>query len=321
MKKILCIPISLILSLLAACNDKPEGVLSETKMVSLIADMETAESYIQTQGYNETRAITKERLTAYILEKHNISKADFDSTMTWYGRNIDEYQKLYAEVDKELIKRQKSSTGSAESLRSNDLWPYSRHLMINELSNTDNITFSIPASEIEKGDQLIWKMRLRSNSGGDLLFGVDYDNGSTTYITRNGMGNKRIDITLQTDTGKAVKRIYGYYRINSKGEMPMWIDSISLETLPFDSVQYYHIQSQHNYAGAFRKTATLSKDTISEGSTVSSENEIAIREDKNIVSPKTKMAPPVKPVLKKRPKTDKTVIPAGTIASGKIKAN
>ena len=317
MKKILCIPLGLALGLLAACNDKPEGVLSEKKMVGLIADMETAESYIQTQGYNEARTITKERLTAYIHEKHNISKADFDSTMTWYGRNIDEYQKLYAEVDKELIKRQKASTGSEEILRANDLWPYSRHLMINELSNTDNITFSIPATEIEKGDQLIWKMRLRSNSGGDLLFGVDYDNGSTSYISRNGMGNKRIDITLQTDTGKAVKRIYGYYRINSKGEMPMWVDSISLETLPFDSVQYYHIHSQHNYAGAFRKKAITQKDTISEESPISSGKELEINEEKIIVSPKAKMAPPVKPVLKKMPKTGKPITPAGTIASGK----
>ncbi len=247
--------------LISSCNKRPEGVLGEREMIGLIADMEVAESYMQTQSIIGSRSDMKESLTEYVLNKHNITKAEFDSTMTWYGKNIDEYQKLYSKVDKELMKRQQKYTGS-DDIKTNDLWQYSRHLVISEKGGGDNLAFSIPVSDVDKGDKLIWKMRLRSNSNGNLLFGVDYDNGTTSYISQNAMGNKKINLSLQTDTGKQVKRIYGYFRIDSKGEMPLWVDSISIESVPYDSLQYYNINIQRNYKGPVRKSFKNVVDTV-----------------------------------------------------------
>lgn len=300
------LPFAVVLS---SCSDRPKGVLGESDMVDLIADIETAEAYTQTQSGPSHDETARQQITNFILDKHGITKEEFDSTMTWYGRNIDEYQKLFEKVDKILAVRQQKATGSNDDVRISDLWPYSRHLLIDDNSASDNVIFSIPAGDLEKGSMLNWKMRLRNSSGGDALLGVDYDNGSTAYISQSVMGNRQIDMTIQTDTGKIVRRIYGYFHINSDMEKPMWIDSISLTSQPYDSTKYYQISRLRNYNGPHRKhleTKTDSTESKSDSicvTTSGSQSREPVGHAHPMAKPKLKPFPkPANPpVLKKMP--------------------
>lgn len=254
----------------AGCNKRPKGVLSDDEMVGLIADMQIAEVYMQQHNSGYYNDSIRDSAVQWALDKHGLSKADFDSTMTWYGRNIDDYLNLFGKVDAELAKRQNRAIGETEkNLVSTDLWPYSRHILISENAPSNGLAFSLPLNDIPKGERITWKMRLKGLSSGNVLLGVDYDNGMSSYTYQTQNGNSKIDLTLQTDTAYNVKRVFGYMRTKEDHSLPIWIDSIALQQLPLDSTEYYRIHSQRKYSG-FHKRVKVSekKDTIEEDSKI-----------------------------------------------------
>lgn len=254
----------------AGCNKRPKGVLSDDEMVGLIADMQIAEVYMQQHNSGYYNDSIRDSAVQWALDKHGLSKADFDSTMTWYGRNIDDYLNLFGKVDAELAKRQNRAIGETEkNLVSTDLWPYSRHILISENAPSNGLAFSLPLNDIPKGERITWKMRLKGLSSGSVLLGVDYDNGMSSYTYQTQNGNSKIDLTLQTDTAYNVKRVFGYMRTKEDHSLPIWIDSIALQQLPLDSTEYYRIHSQRKYSG-FHKQVKVSekKDTIEEDSKI-----------------------------------------------------
>lgn len=277
--------------LVVSCNKRPKGVLSDDEMVGLIADMQVAEVYMQQHNSGYYNDSVRDSAVQWALDKHGLSKADFDSTMTWYGRNIDDYLNLFGKVDAELAKRQNKAIGETEkNLVSADLWPYSRHIMISENSPSNGLAFSLPLNDLPKGERITWKMRLRGLPSGNVLLGVDYDNGTSSYMYQSPNGNSKIDMTLQTDSSYNVKRVFGYVRVKEDHSLPVWIDSIALQRIPIDSTEYYRIHSQRRYSGLHKRVRTSErKDTIEEDSKTG-----AILEDTegNIV--------PIQPIDKKR---------------------
>lgn len=264
MKRVILI-LSLMVSILvpAGCDRRPKGVLSDSEMIQLMADLEVAEGYFLTcdQGdYDE-----KDRLGAlqYVLDKHHLTKAEFDSTMTWYGRNIDDYQKLCYKVDEELILRQKKVVGTViEEEAVADMWPYSRHFAMNSLSSSDNLVFSIKPSELLPGDRISWKMKFINLPDGNVMMGVEYEDGNSMYSYQPMTGQNKVALSLQTDTARRVKRVFGALRINSRGRETLWIDSVYLSRLPFDSTSYYRIYSHRKLSVPRRVVKKTEIDSI-----------------------------------------------------------
>lgn len=234
----------LILSL-TGCIKRPKGVLSDKQMAPVIADLELAEAYMQTKRSAGTSE--KEALTEYVLEKHGVSRAVFDSTMSWYGRNIDNYQDLYKEVDKIIEMRRSEIAGVPLEEIDNtetDLWTYSRHAMISRNSSADALSFSIPSINMEKGERVEWHLRLRGSAQGFALLGVEYEDGERAYVNSSVRSSRKLNIKLQTDTTRRVSRLFGNLWFDSSTSLPVWVDSISLIRLPFDSLEYYNVHAQ-----------------------------------------------------------------------------
>lgn len=205
--------ISVSLMLLSSCDKRPKGVLSDDEMVRLIADIEVAEVYMQQHNSGYYNDSVRDSAVQWALERHGLTKADFDSTMTWYGRNIDEYRDLYGKVDVELAARQRAVTGMEDTdIVSTDLWPYSRHMIVSANGSSDGLSFSLPSEDIQKGDRITWKMRLKGLSSGNILLGVDYDNGTSSYSYQSQNGMSKGEVMLQTDSALQVRRVYGYVR-------------------------------------------------------------------------------------------------------------
>ncbi|MDE7437173.1 MAG: DUF4296 domain-containing protein [Muribaculaceae bacterium] len=256
--------LAMILVILSGCDKRPEGVLSDKEMVQLMTDMEVAEVYIQNNSNEMYNDSSRDKTIQYIIEKRGIDKAQFDSTMTWYGRNIDIYQELYKKVDAELAKRQKNAIGGdamATVQQGSDLWPYSRHLIMSEMAQNNSLNFSFVSEQIEKGDKLNFKLRANGLDYSSAMLGVDYENGLSTYSYSTQNATDKIDISLQLDTFLTVKRIFGYVRPKNKLKRTVWLDSIALERVPYDSTQYYRIFSQRKvYAPKKREPVKI--DTV-----------------------------------------------------------
>lgn len=251
MKPRLLIPAALLAATFAGCSGGDDH-LSQGKMADVIADLKLAEAYAASAGISSDSARTVLRNS--ILSNHGVSQEEFDRSLDWYGHNLDKYIKLCDEVDKKLDKRQKSllaSSGADSESKEGSLWPYSKMAMISPRGATDAINFSIPISEFEQGDRLKWLLRLSSSTPVQMVLGVDYKEGGTSYLSRR-FSERRIEMTLQTDSSRNVSRIYGYLTVDSRSSLPVWADSITLTRLPLAKETYYMYMQQSSYNGPSR---------------------------------------------------------------------
>lgn len=226
----------LVAAFFLSCSDRPKNALSEKEMVNLLVDMQLAEAYENT--LNTSNSKSRLDLGKRVLEAHNISQESLDTTLAWYGRNVDDYAELYDKVDKEILKRKKKYTAVEDAQTvSDDLWPYPEHLLFSSQSDDDTFSFIFPISDLEKGNSLHWNFYLPNSTGIKSILGVEYSDGRGEVIINNS--NKSINkIEFQTDTAKEVKRIFGSIHIKDSKAFPVYIDSIALETTPLDTLIY-----------------------------------------------------------------------------------
>lgn len=239
------------LVLLGGCDKRPEGVLSEDKMVDLMTDIQLADAYYHASGPSSER-IDKSILTESVLKKHGVSHAELDSTLSYYGKNMDEYYKLYEKVEKNLRARNNSGMEGDSYDEANDLWPYSRFaaLLSNQLSN--GITFSIPAEGITPGNSIEWGMRLSQADGVEITLGAEYEDGSASLMKKTPGSSRNPSVTLQTDTALQLKRIFGTLTL-SRNSLPLWADSIRLVKTDYDSLTYSNMRNQKFVGKPVRK--------------------------------------------------------------------
>lgn len=264
------LPVIVIMALaLAACVRRPEHVVSDEKMARVVADLELAEAYMESMHGPRTPE-KKREIVDFIIDKHGLSREDFDSTMSWYGRNIDAYYAMCDMAEKQLADRKRRLAGNKSvEVESSDLWPYQRQSFLSPISGTDAFRFSLPVSDVQKGQRLNLKFRLNNPVSANALFGVEYDNGEKSYITRPLYQTKSLDLSLQTDTGKTVSRIFGNMTVSDQNLLPLWLDSIYLKALPFDSMEYYKIHVQKSY----REPKSSRRNTADPGSSTAEQSE------------------------------------------------
>ncbi|MDE5774509.1 MAG: DUF4296 domain-containing protein [Muribaculaceae bacterium] len=245
--------------IMCACSDGKKEVIGKNRLINLLVDMTIAESVEQSSYARELPDSVRFHLTEGILKQYGVTRTELDSTMAWYGRNLDEYVKLYSEVDKRLNKRISKESGIREKERTEDnLWPLHEHYWFTPLAADGAVVFEMPGEGIGNGESIDWSMVFSSAPNIDLLLGVDYDNGTSSYIKRTYRGDRRILLTLVTDTAHQVQRIYGALRVEESG-LPAWVDSIKLVKHPYDSALRVS-WSQKRYYGPHRYMDTKSQD-------------------------------------------------------------
>lgn len=257
--------------LLCGCSKRPKGVLSEKKMVGLMADIQLAEAYSNTAGLSRYGNDERGNLGKGVLSAHGVTQEEVDSTLAWYGRNMDDYAELYEKVDKEIATRRKKlmkeEDNHSEVNSADMLWPYQTHGLLSSLGNTDAWILSLESPDLNKGDVLEWSVRMSESSAFTGVLGVEYADGTSDALTQMLSGKQKYEMRLQTDTGKVVSRIYGSLRLKDDSHKPIFADSIMLRRLPFDSLEYNKHRSLRHYGVPARikpkaeKKDTLAKDT------------------------------------------------------------
>lgn len=240
--RFVCSPLILILFslLLFACGDRPSYVLDEDEMVNLIVDMEIAESYSNMQTGGNRSNKQKVELGRRVLAAHGITPDKLDTSLAWYGRNLDEYSKLFEKVDKELQKRKDLYVENDYEKESDldNLWPFNQHLIISPLSGHESLIISLLDPPVQSGERLNLSFSLPNRSSMKGLWGVDYSDGTSEAITSTFNNKAKVESSLLTDTAKTVSRIFGVFTVKDKKELPVYIDSLKITTMPFDTLEY-----------------------------------------------------------------------------------
>lgn len=271
------------MTLTVGCGHKPEGTLSEKKMVRLMADMQLAEAYSDTEYMGQDIQDRREELAKSVLAENGVTQEELDSTLSWYGRNLDDYNELFKKVDKEIEARKRKILKTEDKYADGDqgdmLWPYAKNGMISSLGTSDGWVISVDNPSLGKGDIVEWKMHLDKMAQITGVLGVDYTDGTSEAATNVISGRPSIELRLQTDTSKTVSRLYGTLRLKDKDIAPLFADSITLRRLPYDSLEFRKYRNQKHYGIPVKKVIKRSADadTLSTANTVVNDSTVSIK--------------------------------------------
>lgn len=237
-----------LISLLAgACSRRPKNVLSDSEMESLLTDLIIADAYERSSYSRELPDSVRRSLGDAVMAQHNVDQATLDSTMAWYGRNLDDYYNLYAKVDRKLAKLSNNARGEDDKSNTlNDIWRLPKSIMLSPIAKSDMLIFELPGDVVAKGERLEWYFRLNTESKVDVALGIDYDNGATALVRRPLSSSKIVSYAIMADTALTPRRVFGFIRADRR-DLPLWLDSIRLTKSPYDSTAYADARNSHFY--------------------------------------------------------------------------
>jgi hypothetical protein len=205
--------------------------------------MQIAEAIVET-NYESYRT-SEERQTVYdaVFAKHHITQAEYDSSLVWYGENMDLYMRIYKLVLKDINEHIASMgdikpnplSGEVSARDSIDIWIYNRSFTFETGRIFNALTFDIePQKPYSSGSSYVlglsvWgvspnlkhkpKIRLYAMHS-DTIISVNKD------ITEDGY----YETVLRTVATKQVKRVYGYILMNDADASyhHIYIDDIRL---------------------------------------------------------------------------------------------
>lgn len=226
---------------LLSCGKTPDDVLSEKEMQKVMTDMLIAESMISLDYSAYNADSMKMALYESVFRKHGITQAVYDSSLVWYGRNLDTYMKIYdrvyADLDKQItaLGDVQMNTGMSSKEDSVDIWPRRPYLELYPKAVFNGVTFDIkPETSYASGSTFVlgmdvWGVNPKMRYVPEIRLSADQ--GDTTVvvngkITRDGY----YETVLKTLPTKRINRVFGYIRMDNTDTSyyKVYIDSLSL---------------------------------------------------------------------------------------------
>jgi hypothetical protein len=158
---------TLILISSSCSNSSKSGRIPESTIIKILADIHIADAIsFSTKYRNMYRNNDSVTYYDHLFAKYNVTRVQFDSTISWYSGNPDKYDQLY---DKVLDRLNRMSAGLNDKLRadslktmSGNLWNKKRDWILPDDGATENISFAIKIQR--KGRyQLTAKIKITPN--------------------------------------------------------------------------------------------------------------------------------------------------------------
>lgn len=253
MKLMRTIPICLIMLFLLACivacgPERPDGVLSDSKMEEVLYDYHKAKAL----GDKEPLT-TKYKATLYylnIFEKNHTTEAEFDSTLSWYSHNPEAFERVYQRVikrisdEKALLERSIAISGQGgnvtQSGDSVNIWSEMPMLSLTNHPYNNRISFEYQNdANFEDQDTLHFNARFRyfhannhfvnSNEAAIMALSIRYRNDSIISQLHYILDDGKHKLTLQNGKNGKIREVYGFIYLPEQSENRiLLVDSISL---------------------------------------------------------------------------------------------
>jgi len=209
----------------AACSRVPKGIIPERKMQQIITDIHLAEAIIDADPSVYPTNEEKKALYQSVFDKHRVTEAKYDSSLIWYGKNLDVYMQVYnmalAEVNKSIEK-----IGSVEPERvyipnkdSVDIWSIGRYHEFFPTSLSNTVIFNFRENEdYSSGSIFVLGMHIRGLASGRLSpieVHLRAEQRDTIVIVKNTIHNDGYhEMILRSIPTQRVRQVYGYIRFN-----------------------------------------------------------------------------------------------------------
>ncbi len=214
-----------LLSLSAvSCGGRRKTVLTERKMEDVLFDWHLAEGMSRLEGADSAR---QRRYYELVLEKHGITKAEFDSSMIFYMKHADRMHGIYEHLSDRMANLGRLEGVEAGSLVTSlslegdtaDLWSLGEKHLFTPYVPDNLLRYHIKAdSTFHEGDKFILSFKTdflyqEGARNGFAMFSVRFANDSVVTRTKqvsSGNANR-----LEIDDGRRIgaKEITGYFAL------------------------------------------------------------------------------------------------------------
>lgn len=224
-------------ALLTSCEQRPDNVVSKSKMEQVLYDYHLAKSMINQLPPNEKY---KEQLYIdAVMRKNKVSQADFDSSLVWYNRHNSDLKDIYDHLNKRFETADKElqlSTGntSMANVASSDgdtanIWNGAAIIVLRPKPSLNHESFIIKAdTSFHRFDKYILSGDLsmvnentmaRSNSV-TMSLSIRYDDGKVISDTRTLRNTARQELSIEAHEDKDIASVSGFihYTPNSTDE-------------------------------------------------------------------------------------------------------
>lgn len=239
MRNILLIAVALIV--LAACSRTPGYVIPEERMASLMADIYLGDAVVE----NDAKAFAGDSLRKVLLQsiyaKHGVTREQVDTSLYWYGHNIQKYMEMSRRTEDMLqarIDEAERAGGRAEKApRRTSLDGDSVNIWTGLVSRrnsrelvSDFISFNISTDKNwERGDRYTLSVKgLNTHRMVTLNMAVDYNDGTTEYRWFTGSAEGMNRLLLVLDSAKVASTLYGTIHYAPAQDEVSYLDSITL---------------------------------------------------------------------------------------------
>lgn len=208
--------------LFASCGKQiPGDIIQPDQMEDILYDYHIASS--MSNNLNTDEFYKKKAYQNYIFQKHDITEAEFDSSMVWYTRHTSELANIYSNLN-DRFKKEKQHIDMFLSAREGDgyasipgdtvdIWPYRRFYWLSSNPLNNQFVFEIvPDSNYHVQDAFLWKANYTFLTKGkvsmslNVLYNNDSVVGQSKVIEHSGMDS----IYLYSDSAYQIKQINGF---------------------------------------------------------------------------------------------------------------
>jgi hypothetical protein len=238
-----------LLAATAACDRTPDYVLKKSDMVDLLVDIHKAEGVIELNrskyGTDSMRKVMKQS----VLLRHGITQEQFDTSLVWYGHNIEKYIEVYDDVIERLEKENSEIEVGDGAERVNvavvgdsaDAWPGAQlyRFFYGQPSSMLRFNLRRDNENWEEGDKYTWRFFL-SKVQTPLYYSLaaQYADGTTDYISGLSTAQGWNEFELQLDSARVAQIVYGYVSLTPMRTEVAYLDSITLVRTRFASDRY-----------------------------------------------------------------------------------
>jgi hypothetical protein len=219
-----------MITLFFSCSRTPKGIITEKKMQQVIVDMQLAEAMIYMDPQKYVTNDDKKKLYQSVFDKYRLTEAEYDSSLLWYGKNMDIYMQIYnralADVKRKIeeigdIKPEIVATSGEDSV---DIWIFRKYHELSPRALSNTVIFDLlPNEAYSSGSTFVLGLQvwgITPQMKKPLHIHLRADQNDTTLVAKKTIArNGYHEMILKTIPTKKVRRVYGYVR-SETGDIP-----------------------------------------------------------------------------------------------------
>lgn len=243
----IAVVVSLVLTA-TACSDRPDYVLDKDDMASLLIDVHKGESMIDINHNQFSDDSMRRVMKQSVLDAHAVTQEQWDSSLAYYGRNIEQYIELYdlviADLEQQLKNVNVASGGESVQMAvvgdSADTWDQPRLRKFTSQQPLDVVKFNLRRDmNWDRGDVYTWNFKAVDGSVPIYwTMAVEYSDGTSEYRSGTASSSGWSNIVFHTDSARTASVVRGMLQLLPRAGESVYLDSISLVRTRHEKAPY-----------------------------------------------------------------------------------